>query len=115
VLVFTRAGAAPARHRALEAAGVGVQAVRTGDDGRLSLRDVQRILWELGIRRMMLEAGPTLLDAYFQAELVDQVAVYSSSVSGGRGPSLAARLAPARLREVERLEIGSDALLNAFL
>ncbi len=115
VHVFTRQGPDPGRRRAIEETGASVHSVRTGDDGRPSLREVQSWMWEQGVRRAMLEAGPTLLDAWFEVELVDQVTVYTGDINGGRGTSLAHRLQPERLRQIRHREIGEDALLDAFV
>ena len=115
VHVFCRPGASPARHRALEAAGARVSSVRVGDDGRLSLREVATELWNDGVRRLLLEAGPTLLAAWFEGALVDQVAVYTGSINGGRGPSLARWLEPRRLADNLWREVGADTVLEAFV
>ncbi len=115
VWVFCRPGAAPARHRALEARGARVLFARTGDDGRLALREVARALWEEGARRVLLEAGPTLLERWFEAGLVDQVAVYTGAVNGGRGPTLARWLESSRLEGTLLREAGPDAVLEAFV
>ena len=115
VHVFCRPGASPARHRALEKRGAKVTSVRIGDDGKLSLRQVSRELWNLGARRVLLEAGPTLLDAWFQSALVDQVAGYTGAVNGGRGPSLAQWLEPRRLEDNMWRDVGPDTVLEAFV
>ena len=115
VQVFCLPGAAPVRHRALEARGARVSFVRTGDDGRLSLREVARALWDDGVRRILLEAGPTLMHEWFRHGLVDQVAVYTGAVNGGRGPSLAEWLRPRRIEDSLLREVGSDAVLEAFV
>ncbi len=115
VVLFCRPGAAPARHRDLERAGARVEYVRPGEDGRLSLREVARILYVRGVRRMLLEAGPTLLAAWFEAELVDQARVYTGNVNGGRGPSLAERLARRKLENVAFTVVGDDERLDAFV
>ena len=115
VHIFTRRGPDPGRLRLLEEVGAHVHPVQTGDDGRPSLRAVQTWMWETGVRRALLEAGPTLLDAWFEAELVDQIAVYTGSINGGRGPSMGHRLRPEGLRQIRHLEVGDDALLDAFL
>ena len=115
VHLFARPGGDGARRRALEARGATIHSVSPGDDGRLSLRDVSSTLWELGVRRAMLEAGPTLTAAWMEAELVDQLRVYTGEVNGGRGPSLANRLLPERLESVAHDEIGPDAVLEGFL
>ena len=114
VHVFTRPGNG-ARQGALEAKGACVHTVRPGDDGRPSLREVVGRLWELGVRRAMLEAGTELISACFRSELVDQVRVYTGNVNGGRGPSLDELLRPDRLRGVTHGEVGGDGILEAFL
>ncbi|MEM7307246.1 MAG: bifunctional diaminohydroxyphosphoribosylaminopyrimidine deaminase/5-amino-6-(5-phosphoribosylamino)uracil reductase RibD [Planctomycetota bacterium] len=114
VWIFCRAGAAPARHRALEAAGAKVASLRPDSDGRVSLRAALEHLWDLGARRVLVEAGPTLQEALLDAGFVDQVAVYTGSVNGGRGRSLASRLSPERLLHPDHREVGGDAVLEAF-
>ncbi len=115
VHIFARAGFDPLRYRALAAAGATIHALHPGDDGRASLRECLGLLWASGIRRLLLEAGPTLLEAAFRAEIVDQVRVYTGAVNGGRGESLGSWLNPERLLEVARGEIGGDSRLDAFV
>ncbi len=111
----TRAGFDRARYRALSAAGATIHALRPGDDGRPSLREALSLLWANDARRVVLEAGPTLLAAAFQGELVDQIRVYTGNVNGGRGPSLAQWLVSERLVQVSRAEVVPDARLDAFV
>ena len=66
------------------------------------------------MRRVLVEAGPTLLTALFEAGFVDQLAVYTGDVNGGLGPSLAPLLDPARLLQPAHREVGEDAVLEAF-
>ncbi|NOT30982.1 MAG: hypothetical protein HOP15_11090 [Planctomycetes bacterium] len=63
----------------------------------------------------MLEAGPTLTAAAIESEFVDQLRVYTASLNGGEGPSLARHLVPERLLQIARSEVGEDARLDAFL
>ena len=104
-----------ALRRPLERAGAILHEVRVGDDGKPSLREVMTWLWGEGAKRVLLEAGPGLLQSFFDAELVDQLAVYTGSVMGGRGPSLARCLDPRFLSQPRRGHIGDDDLLEAFL
>jgi len=62
-----------------------------------------------------LEAIPGMRTGLSGQEFVDQLRVYTASMNGGRGPSLARWLLPERLLQIERSEIGDDALLQAFL
>jgi diaminohydroxyphosphoribosylaminopyrimidine deaminase/5-amino-6-(5-phosphoribosylamino)uracil reductase len=114
VLILTVAGADAARWRALEAAGAEVRGLHTEDGHRLDLREAQEVLWELGVRRALLECGPTLLQAALEREFVDQVRVYTGDVNGGRGPSMAGWFAEARLEGRLDRECGPDAVLEAF-
>jgi diaminohydroxyphosphoribosylaminopyrimidine deaminase/5-amino-6-(5-phosphoribosylamino)uracil reductase len=114
VHVLTLAGMDPARARALAEAGAQVHGLHSGDD-HVSLRDVQNWLWERGVRRVLLEAGPTLLRECFERGFVDQLRVYTGAVNGGRGPSLAEWLAPHRLEQRADRECGDDSVLEAFV
>ena len=115
VLVLSVAGGDPNRRRALMDAGAEVIDLRGADRRHLHLREVQRWLWEQGYRRVLLEAGPTLVSAMLDAGFVDQVRVYTGDVRGGRGESLGQRLASARLMERADRERGMDSVLEAFL
>jgi len=115
VHLIARIGFDPRRARELQERGATIHGVHPGDDGLPALREVQGLLWNLGVRRAMLEAGPKLLAAYFRAELIDQVRVYTGAVNGGEGPDLAEWLFPEKLSEVDHAEVGADARLDAFV
>jgi len=115
VLILCRAGAAPKRHRDLEARSVRVLGLHPSASDRVSLRESLEVLWREGVRRLLVEAGPTLLEALFEAGFVDQLAVYSGGINGGEGPSLAPRLAPERLSQIGRRDVGADSVLEAFV
>lgn len=115
VHVVCVAGFNPVRHRELVEAGATVHALHPGDDGHPSLREALALLWTLGLRRVLLEAGPRLLTSAFAFEFIDQLRVYTGNVNGGEGPSLARFLAGERLLQVERSEVGDAARLQAFL
>lgn len=102
------------RQRELKAAGAIVHAVSPGDDGCPSLREICTSLWKLGVRRQLVEAGPGLIQSWFQAELLDQLKVYTGDVNGGEGPNLGSLLALDRLLEPMHSEVGVDSLLQAF-
>ena len=83
-------------------------------DGHVSLRGALDVLWARGVRRVLLECGPTLLRSFGDHGFVDQYRVYTGNVNGGRGPSLAGWLDPHRLRERQDRECGEDVVLEAF-
>ena len=114
VTILTLAGMDAPRARVLREAGAEVVGLHTGETGRVALRDAHTWLWEQGVRRLLLECGPTLLQRHFDAEFVDQLRIYTGTVNGGRGPSLAEALHG--VQWVGRLdrEQGEDAVLEAF-
>ena len=115
VHLLCQRGSDPNRQRELVEAGAELSAIRGDDRLSLNLREVQTWLWKQGYRRILLEAGPTLLASYLKAGFVDQLKVYTGDVRGGRGTSLAPWLTGARLRQRQQTECGSDSVLEAFL
>lgn len=115
VIILTVAGADASRWRELEAAGAEVHGLHTEDGHRLDLREAQTWLWDRGVRRVLLESGPTLLQTYLERQYVDQVRVYTGDVNGGRGISMAAWFASAKLAGRIDRESGEDAVLEGFL
>jgi diaminohydroxyphosphoribosylaminopyrimidine deaminase/5-amino-6-(5-phosphoribosylamino)uracil reductase len=113
--VLHQAGANPERYRLLEAAGATLVACHVDENDHVSLWDVQTHLWSLGVRRVLLEAGPMLVSRYLEHGFVDQLRVYTGNVLGGRGDTLGPRLATLRFRERLDREVGGDAALEAFL
>jgi diaminohydroxyphosphoribosylaminopyrimidine deaminase / 5-amino-6-(5-phosphoribosylamino)uracil reductase len=89
VYLLCKSGPDAGRYRALEAVGARIVTMPGSDDGRISLRATTDWLWNQGVRRALLEAGPILTRAFHDAELLDQVRVYSGNVVGGRGQTLA--------------------------
>ena len=122
VLVYCLPGPKAERHRALSEVGAEVVTIPGDDEGLLSLWAALEDLWERGCRRVLLEAGPTLIQAFHEAGLLDQVRIYSGDVSSGRGPSLASLVETlvtahfGRDAEVARLdrESGADVVLELF-
>ncbi|MEO0650777.1 MAG: bifunctional diaminohydroxyphosphoribosylaminopyrimidine deaminase/5-amino-6-(5-phosphoribosylamino)uracil reductase RibD [Planctomycetota bacterium] len=114
VYILCRAGASAARHRALADAGARIHGLRPNGEGRVDLREALEWMWRFGARRVLLEAGPTLLHAFFEAGFVDQLRVYTGAVNGGRGESAADLLLQTRLDQRLDREVGDDAVLEAF-
>lgn len=114
VHVLCLAGMDAPRRRALEGRGASVHGLRAGERGHVSLRAAQEWMFEQGIRRVLLEAGPELLTRHFELAFVDQVRVYTGAVNGGRGTSLGPWLARLDLQERLDREVGSDGVLEGF-
>jgi diaminohydroxyphosphoribosylaminopyrimidine deaminase/5-amino-6-(5-phosphoribosylamino)uracil reductase len=112
--ILCQGGADAGRWRALEEAGAAVTGLPAGETNHVSLLDVQRWLWDQGARRVLLEAGPTLLSRYLERGLVDQVRVYTGNMIGGEGETMAAWMSSARFAERMDRESGDDAVLEAF-
>lgn len=115
VHVLCQAGANAARHRALEQDGAHVTGLHASEDDHVRLRDVVEWLWNVGVRRVLLEAGPELLSRTLENGFVDQVRIYTGNVSGGRGESLGSWVSRARLTERMEREVGPDSVLEGFL
>jgi diaminohydroxyphosphoribosylaminopyrimidine deaminase/5-amino-6-(5-phosphoribosylamino)uracil reductase len=115
VHILCLAGQDPGREFALREAGAQIHPLHVSSEHEFSLREAQEWMWSQGLRRVLLEAGPTLLSSYLAAELVDQLRIYTGSINGGQGPSMGESLS--RLPLAGRLdrEWGSDAVLEAFL
>lgn len=103
-----------ARGFALVEAGAQVHGLRADGPHRLNAREVTHWLWEQGFRRVLLEAGPSLLGTFLDAGFVDQVRVYTGGVPGGRGESMGAWLGASSLEERLDREVGEDQVLEAF-
>ncbi|QDU67972.1 bifunctional diaminohydroxyphosphoribosylaminopyrimidine deaminase/5-amino-6-(5-phosphoribosylamino)uracil reductase RibD [Engelhardtia mirabilis] len=114
VYILCRAGASPKRHRDLTDAGARVHGLRPDADGRVQLRGALEWMWRFGARRVLLEAGPTLVRAFYDAGFIDQYRVYTGSINGGQGEGLGDILARGGL--VDRLdrEVGPDSVFEAF-
>ena len=110
------------RARALGRAGAIVIAA-PARGGRVDLAVALRLLRELGVRRLLVEGGPTLAGALVGDRLVDQVAAIVAPVLlGGSGapPALAGTgvgaLARApRLDPVRARSLGRDVLVEGFV
>lgn len=103
------------RHRALAEAGAKIHELHAATDDGVSLRDAHTWMWERGLRRIVVEAGPRLLTHHLQGGFVDQVRVYTGPVNGGEGLSMADWMTRLGFRERLDRECGPDAVLEAFL
>ena len=69
-----------------------------------------------GVQSMLLEGGPTLASAFFEADLADKVLLFVAPTIAGGGPVWAPTLrAPFPLAGVELERIGVDVLLSGYV
>jgi diaminohydroxyphosphoribosylaminopyrimidine deaminase/5-amino-6-(5-phosphoribosylamino)uracil reductase len=73
LLVFTRPDCDIAQRQALEAKGVQVIICEHLKGGRPHPEFIADFCWKMGLYSILLEAGPTLNKAYFDAGLVDKI------------------------------------------
>jgi diaminohydroxyphosphoribosylaminopyrimidine deaminase / 5-amino-6-(5-phosphoribosylamino)uracil reductase len=69
-----------------------------------------------GVQSLLLEGGPTLAAAFFEADLVDKVLVFVAPKLAGAGQGLLAALPSARtLSRLTATRVGDDVLLEAYV
>jgi diaminohydroxyphosphoribosylaminopyrimidine deaminase/5-amino-6-(5-phosphoribosylamino)uracil reductase len=70
-----------------------------------------------GVQSLLLEGGPTLAQAFFDADLVDKLILFVAPVLAGTdGPAFAPRLrSPRRLHHLQVERVGPDVLLQAYV
>ena len=70
-----------------------------------------------GVQSLLLEGGPTLANAFLEADLVDKLLLFVAPTLGGQGPAaFAARLAsPRPLSRLAARAVGDDVLLEAYV
>jgi len=112
----------PARRAAFEAQGVEVWTLPAGADGRVSLPALLDALGARGITTLLVEGGPTVLGAFFDAGLVHKVhAFVAPVVFGGAAPSAIGGWGVARADQAPRLRavtierLGDDLLVTGYL
>ena len=80
------------------------------------LEDELRALAAEGVQSLLLEGGPTLAAAFFEADLVDKVLLFVAPVLGGEGPAFAPALpSPRALTRLASRQVGEDVLLQAYV
>jgi diaminohydroxyphosphoribosylaminopyrimidine deaminase / 5-amino-6-(5-phosphoribosylamino)uracil reductase len=81
-----------------------------------SLDEELAALAEEGVQSLLLEGGPTLATAFFDADLVDKVLVFVAPLVGGSGPHLVGSLtAPRPLARLQARQVGDDVLLSGYV
>ena len=80
------------------------------------LEDELRALAAEGVQSLLLEGGPTLATAFFDANLVDTLLLFVAPVPAGEGPRfIGARAEPLQLSGFTIRAVGEDVLLEAFV
>jgi len=112
-----------ARRAALQARGVDVWALPPDASGRVSLPALLDALGARGVATLLVEGGPTVLGAFFDAALLHQSHVFvapalfggatAPSAIGGQGVARADRAPRLRRLRVERM--GDDVLITGYL
>jgi diaminohydroxyphosphoribosylaminopyrimidine deaminase / 5-amino-6-(5-phosphoribosylamino)uracil reductase len=68
------------------------------------------------VQSLLLEGGPSLAAAFFEADLVDKLLVFVAPKLSGEGPPLSEEMAPPRrLTRFEATPVGEDILLSAYV
>jgi diaminohydroxyphosphoribosylaminopyrimidine deaminase/5-amino-6-(5-phosphoribosylamino)uracil reductase len=69
-----------------------------------------------GVQSLLLEGGPSLAAAFFNADLIDKLLVFVAPKLSGQGPALLEEtVSPRRLTRFEAKPIGEDVLLSAYV
>ncbi len=122
-VVATTPAMPAARRQALQARGVAVWPLPPGPDGRVSLPALLDALGREGMTTLLVEGGPTVLGAFFDAGLVHKVHAFIAPVlvGGARAPSPIAGLGRPHMAQAPRLQqvtlerLGPDLLLTGYL
>lgn len=119
-LIATTARSSNADRRRLTKRGVLVEEVPQGAEGRVDLEVLLAGLWVRGIRRLLVEGGPTVAGSFVDAGLVDRVYWFAapmiiggSAGAGCLGGQGAGPLSEAtRLKSVSCEPVGDDFLFT---
>ena len=79
------------------------------------LDDELRALAAEGVQSLLLEGGPTLASAFFEAGLVDKLLLFIAPVSGGQGPRFVDATVELDLSDFAIRQFGEDILLEAYV
>ncbi len=80
------------------------------------LADELHALAAEGVQSLLLEGGPTLATAFFEADLIDKVVLFVAPRLVGVGPGFVAALPSARtLSRLSATRVGDDVLLQAYV
>src|SRR5205814_3953266 len=97
-------------------AGAEVIRAEVSGDERLDLTATLRLIATRGITRLMVEGGPTVAAAFLAADMLDDVALFTSPKPLGEGIDalaglpLTALTQSSRLKAIGRETVGADTL-----
>lgn len=74
-----------------------------------------RALAAEGVQSLLLEGGPTLATAFFEADLIDKLLLFIAPVSGGVGPRFVGESVELDLSHYAIRHVGEDILLEAYV
>jgi diaminohydroxyphosphoribosylaminopyrimidine deaminase/5-amino-6-(5-phosphoribosylamino)uracil reductase len=77
------------------------------------LEDELRRLGDEGVQSLLLEGGPTIGAAFFEADLVDKLLLFVAPMLAGTGPAFTGP--PLKLTRQSARQIGGDVLLSAYV
>ncbi len=125
LIVITGAALDPEAVDGLARRGVHVVRSPLDEYGRLEIGEVLQVLRRLGIRRLFVEGGASVLGSFLQSGLYDRLSVFTAPVVLGSGLPAAAARPPAgsdaeRIADADRLvevaieRIGDQSLTDGF-
>jgi diaminohydroxyphosphoribosylaminopyrimidine deaminase / 5-amino-6-(5-phosphoribosylamino)uracil reductase len=94
--------------------------VKRGPDGRLDLTAALHLLYDRGVRSVLLEGGPTLAGAFLAAAIIDKMIGYLAPALLGAGPTALGDAGVGSMSGIRRLTItdvsrlGDDVRLTAY-
>ena len=68
-----------------------------------------------GVQSLLLEGGPTLTTAFFEADLVDKLLLFVAPIAGGEGPRFVGESVQLDLSHYAIRHVGEDILLEAYV
>jgi diaminohydroxyphosphoribosylaminopyrimidine deaminase / 5-amino-6-(5-phosphoribosylamino)uracil reductase len=106
-LVATTGEAPASRVEGLKSAGVTVVPVKSGGDGRVSLKGLMKVLADRGIQSVLLEGGPTLNASAIREKIVDRMFLFIAPkiIGGGNCPGILGGEGCLRVRDAQPWEI----------
>jgi diaminohydroxyphosphoribosylaminopyrimidine deaminase/5-amino-6-(5-phosphoribosylamino)uracil reductase len=114
-IIATTAQSPESWRKEVEARGAEALVLPAGEDGRVDLRELMRVLGERGVLSLLCEGGGILHASMFAAGLVDKVhAIIAPKIVGGdaypavAGPGVQRMVDAFVLRDVETIALGRD-------